>query len=80
MENKFERKNGTGNLFLNENKKTDKHPDMTGTLLSLDGIEYYISAWTREGKKGKYLSISIREKNSVGKIQGNDTPTTDFPF
>lgn len=79
MEKKFERKNGSGSLFQNQNKKTDKHPDMTGTLLGLDGVEYSISAWTREGKRGKYLSLSIRESKPQQE-QTNETPSADFPW
>ena len=79
MEKKFERKNGTGNLFINEKKSTDKHPNMIGTILTPDGIEYSVSAWTKEGKKGKYLSLSIqvpRENNNTSTKISND----DLPF
>lgn len=79
MEKKFERKNGTGVLFINEKKTTEKHPNMTGTFLTPDGAEYQISAWTKEGKKGKYLSLSIqlpRDWNGTTESNKND----DLPF
>lgn len=51
-------------LFKNEKKTTDKHPNMTGTL-DVNGVEYWISAWTIEGKNGKFISGSIKLKEET---------------
>lgn len=47
-----------GILFRNDRKDTEQHPDYTGKL-NIEGQEHYLSAWLREGKKGKFLSLSI---------------------
>lgn len=58
-----ERKNGNGALFPNERKKSDSHPDMTGTLVGLDGEEYWISAWNKTDRNTKpFVSIAIQKK------------------
>lgn len=54
-----------GVLFRNENKKSEKHPDMGGNL-NVEGVEYYIDGWTKTSKNGKkFLSLSIKPKNDV---------------
>lgn len=61
----------SGALFINDRKKTDKHPDMTGTI-NVDGKDYWISGWSKVAKSGKrqgqkFLSVSITpmEGNTV---------------
>ena len=56
----FEQKLNTGALFQNE-KKADNHPDLTGTIKLQDG-DYSIAAWKKSGKRGEFLSISVKKK------------------
>lgn len=48
-------------LFKNENRQSDKSPEYGGTL-NVDGVEYFINAWVKEGRKGKFFSGSIKRK------------------
>ena len=57
----YEQKDNTGTLFKNDRREKDTHPHATGTAL-IDGVEYYVSAWTKEGKKGKFQSLSFKPK------------------
>lgn len=55
-------KTNTGALFVNDKKSTEKHPDRTGSI-NIDGKEYWISGWMKEGKSGvKFMSLSVRPK------------------
>lgn len=73
---KYEHKPNTGSLFRNEKKKDDKHPDYTGNIMIGNELKR-ISAWLREGKKGKFLSLQISDpKPSNESKQGDD----DLPF
>jgi uncharacterized protein (DUF736 family) len=74
----------SGALFANADRKTDKHPNARGTL-NVEGVEYWISAWTKTSKKGdKYQSLSIQRKDaqqSPAAGPKDETPfNDDIPF
>ena len=59
-------KEGSGSLFKNDRKATETHPDYTGSIM-VNGREHYLSAWVKEGAKGKFFSVSIgKEKQPKG--------------
>jgi hypothetical protein len=74
-------KEKNGNLFKNERKTSDSHPDYTGSIV-LDSKEFWLSGWVKEGKKGKFFSISIgKEKLPMGfKAAGSDELPKSEPF
>lgn len=47
-----------GALFKNDRKEKDNQPDYTGKV-NVNGEEFKLAAWIKEGKKGKYMSLSI---------------------
>ena len=57
----FTPKPNTGALFKNDRKDSDEHPDYRGDL-DVDGVAHWINAWLKEGKRGKFLSLSIIPK------------------
>ena len=59
----FEMRELSGSLFKNEKKTEEKHPQMQGSCL-IDGVEYYISAWTKEGAKGRWQSLAFKRKDA----------------
>ncbi len=51
-----------GVLFPEEEKKSDRHPDFTGSV-TVDGVDYRIAAWKRRSKAEKpFLSLTLTEK------------------
>lgn len=69
----YEMKDGSGSLFKNERKETEKHPDYNGSIM-INGTEHWLSAWIKEGKKGKFMSVSVgkpKEKSNF-KARGDD--------
>jgi hypothetical protein len=50
-----------GVLFKNDRKDSDKHPDYKGSL-NVNGQEFWLSAWIKEGQRGKFMSLSVEPK------------------
>jgi hypothetical protein len=67
-------KPNSGSLFKNIRKVSESHPDYTGSIMLESGKEHYLSAWVKEGAKGKFFSISIgKEKQPKGFVaRGQD--------
>lgn len=69
----------SGILARNENRKTDNHPEFTGSL-NVEGVDYWVSAWVNEGKPGgkmegkKYFSLKINPKEQRTPAGGSPRP------
>ena len=73
-----------GVLFKNDKKETDKSPDYRGNC-EIGGQEYWVSAWVKQGKSGKFLSLSFTEKNDKPKKESKKAEKVveedeDLPF
>jgi hypothetical protein len=53
-----------GVLFKNDRKQKDTHPDYQGKI-DVNGTEYKLSAWIKEGKKGKFMSLAISTQQEM---------------
>lgn len=58
----FVNKPGQGALF-NNSKDKDSQPDMKG-VINIDGTDYEIAAWKKQGQKGEFLSLSAKLKTA----------------
>jgi hypothetical protein len=54
----YEERDMTGTLWREREKKSEKHPDYTGTLL-IDGTRWRLAGWIKDGAKGKFLSLAV---------------------
>ena len=51
-----------GVLFKNDRQTKETQPGYTGSL-NVDGVEYFLDAWLKEGQKGKFFSVSVKRKD-----------------
>jgi len=49
-----------GALFTNDQKGNEKAPNYKGKL-NVNGKEYEIAGWVRQGKSGSFLSLTVAE-------------------
>jgi hypothetical protein len=71
----YEQKDLQGVLFKNDKREKDTHPHATGRCL-IDGVEYWISAWTKEGANGKFQSLAFKRKDE----KPSEKPAAPDPF
>lgn len=57
----YEHRDGSGSLFKNDKKGNDKAPDYRGDLM-IGGTLYELATWIKEGKNGKFMSLSAKPK------------------
>ena len=61
----YEQRDNSGSIFKNDYKKTSAQPDYTGNGM-FNGVEGKISAWLKDGQRGKYMSLAFTPKDELG--------------
>jgi hypothetical protein len=79
----MQKHNNSGVLFKNDKKGNDNAPDYKGDFL-IEGQEYWLSAWVKDGRAGKYMSLAVspREprKEETQNQKQNSKDLDDLPF
>lgn len=57
----YEERNNSGSMFPNARKEQDNHPDWEGSIM-VDGKSYWLKAWNKQGQKGPWVSLSVKDK------------------
>lgn len=58
----YEKRDNSGTLSRNDRKQKPNHPDHRGSA-TIDGKEYWISAWVKEGPNGRFFSLAFQPKD-----------------
>lgn len=61
----YVQKDMEGSLFKNDKREKDSHPHAKGSC-TIEGVEYWISAWTNDGTKGKWQGLKFQKKEQKG--------------
>ena len=69
-----QQKDNSGALFKNDKKTTDAHPNARGQA-TIDGVEYWVSAWTKTSGAGvKYQSLAFTRNQSLSFTRKDEAP------
>ncbi len=72
----FELRELSGNLFKNKKDGVETRPDYRGEI-KIDGVIHELSAWLKDGKQGKFMSLSAKPKGAR-KPSKQDTESAPF--
>jgi hypothetical protein len=80
----YEMKELSGSLFKNQKREKDTHPNANGSAL-IDGVEYWVSAWTKKDKNGDpWQSLAFKRKDERPERQESkrrsDEDSDSIPF
>lgn len=75
----YQLKDNSGSLFKNDKREKDTHPNATGKAL-IGGVEYWVSAWTKDGQNGKWQSLAFKpvEQRTAPKPAAKSDPFADM--
>jgi len=57
-------------LNKNDRKEKETHPDYKGKL-NVNGVDYWIDGWIKEGANGKFISGSLKPVEQRQQSNGN---------
>jgi hypothetical protein len=62
----MEKRDNSGVLFKNDKIENDRSPTYKGNI-TVDGKDYWLSAWVKEGKSGKFMGLAVSPKEPMAK-------------
>jgi hypothetical protein len=77
MDNKQNQRDNSGVLFRSDKKDNDRAPDYKGNI-TVGGQDYWLSAWIKEGKSGKFMGLAVSPKEEYKPKPSERSKTTGF--
>ena len=77
MENDRQTRDNSGVLFRNDKRENEKAPNYKGNI-TVDGKDYWLSAWVKEGKSGKFMGLAVSPKEEYKPKPSERSKATGF--
>lgn len=71
-----EKYDNSGALFKAKPNDNPKWPQYEGSA-TINGSEYWLSAWIKEGKNGKFFSLAFKPKEDRGEVKPRTVQPAD---
>ncbi len=77
-----------GTLGRNDKRKSENSPEYSGKI-NVNGVEYWLSGWVKEGSRGRFFSLSVkavdgqqpaRKEPAAQTRDGDSAFDSDVPF
>jgi len=75
--NRQEQRNNSGVLFKSDKIENERSPQYKGNI-TVEGKDYWISAWVKEGKSGKFMGLAVSPKEEYKPKTSERSKTTNF--
>ena len=77
MDNKQNQRDNSGVLFKSDKIENERSPQYKGNI-TVDGKDYWISAWVKEGKSGKFMGLAVSPKEEYKPKTSERSKATNF--
>lgn len=75
--NKANQRDNSGVLFKSDKVENERSPHYKGNI-TVDGKDYWISAWVKEGKSGKFMGLAVSPKEEFKAKPSERSKATNF--
>jgi hypothetical protein len=70
-------RDNSGVMFKNDRREKESQPHYKGNI-TVDGQSYWLSAWIKEGKSGKFMGLAVSPKDEANTSSPKKKPSSDF--
>ena len=77
MENDRQNRDNSGVLFKSDKRENERAPHYRGNI-TVNGQDYWLSAWVKEGKSGKFMGLAVSPKEEYKAKPSERSKATGF--
>ena len=78
----MDKKDNSGVLFKNDKIENERSPNYKGNI-TVNGQDFWLSAWIKEGKGGKFMGLALSPKEQQRpseRSKATNFDDSDMPF